>query len=151
MEFLPPTSIEPAHADPFPLTAGTIEGTKWTLGPARLFADGQAIGTTFLVSFDTGNGVPWIHNAGTNSIPQAHGLVKPSTRIGVGPPGSAREAVSVVAGTSFANKIKVVDLPGGSPLVNVSIQAFFDHIVAYDNVRGVISFAPAVVTAAPTR
>ena len=147
-------SKEPVNSTAFPLTPGTLDGTKWTLGPACLFVNGraigeQAVGKLLLVSFDTGNGVPWLHTANTNAVPQTNGFVTPATRIGVGPPGSTREAASVVAGTAFANKIKVVETAKGSPLINVGIQAFFGHIVTYDNTRGTISFAP--VTAAPVR
>ena len=45
----------------------------------------------------------------------------------------------MLAGSSFDDSIKIVDIPGKPPLTNVSIQAFFDHIVTYDNARGIIS------------
>jgi hypothetical protein len=44
---------------------------------------------------------------------------------------------------SFEDQIKVVAIPGRPPLTNTSIQAFFDHIVTYDNARGIIAVAPA--------
>jgi hypothetical protein len=135
-------SPEPPNAIQFPLAPGTRKGETWAHGKACLFVDGRPIGTTLAISFDTGNGVPWIRSADTAAIPQADGLVKPPTRIGFGPPGAAKEATSVIAGTSFANKIKVTGAKG-APLTNVGIEAFFDHLVTYDNLHGVISVAPS--------
>lgn len=132
---------EPPGAVEFHLTQNqTTEGVKWTLGNTCLFVDGMAIDRCLLISFDTGNGVPWIHNADTQGIPVVNGLVKAGTRIGFAPPGSATEALSVLAGTSFADSIKVTD--GSQALTNVSIQVFLNQVVTYDNTRGVISFAP---------
>jgi hypothetical protein len=137
-------SLEPAGAVEFPLTRATSEGVRWTLGNACLFVKGQAIDNCLLISFDTGNGVPWIHTADTTGIPVDKGLVQARTGIGFAPPSSATEAISVVAGTDFADSIKVTD--ESVALTNVSVQVFFDHVVTYDNVRGVISFAPLIGT-----
>ena len=132
---------EPPGAVEFHLTQNeTTEGVKWTLGNTCLFVDGMAIDKCLLISFDTGNGVPWIHTADPQGIPVVSGLVKAGTSIGFAPPGSPTEALSVLAGTSFADSIKVRD--SSRALTNVSIQVFLDHVVTYDNTRGVISFAP---------
>jgi hypothetical protein len=135
-------SGEAPNAARFPLAPAAREGEKWAHGKASLLVNGRAIGTSVAISFDTGNGVPWIRAADMASIPQTNGLVAPSTRIGFCAPGDTREATSVTAGTSFANRIKLQS-PRGAPLTNVGIEAFFDHVVTYDNVRGVISVAPS--------
>jgi hypothetical protein len=75
------------------------------------------------------------------SIPQRDGFVTPGTQLGFGRPGDLRAATSVTAGKSFADEIKVVNVEGRPPLTNVSIQAFFDHSVTYDNTRGIIAVA----------
>lgn len=114
------------------------------IGRTCLFVDGHPIDACMLISFDTGNGVPWIHSMDTDSIPQQDGFVTPGTQLGFGPPGDLRAATSVIAGKSFADEIKVVSIQGRPPLTNVSIQAFFDHIVTYDNTRGIIAVAHVV-------
>jgi hypothetical protein len=136
-------SSVPSNAAAFPLTkVAAVDDEKWSLGKACLFVNRQAIATCLLVSFDTGNGVPWIHNVASPLIPQSGGVVKPSTSIGFGPESSDTEAMSVVAGTEFANAIHVRQVPGRE-MTNTSIQVFFDRYVTYDAVRGVIFFSPA--------
>jgi len=132
---------EPAGAVPFSLSPGTRSGVKWQFAQTCLYVNGNPTNTCLAVSFDTGNGVPWIRDANASAIPQSNGLVIPSTRIGFGPLGASREATDVVAGTSFANRIKV-ESTTGAPLTNTGIAAFFGHVVTYDNVHGTISVAP---------
>ena len=138
---------EPTNSVEFHLAPGTLRGQRYSFARTCLFVDGHLIDACMLVSFDTGNGVPWIHSMDTHSIPQQDGFVTRGTQLGFGPPGDMRAATSVVAGKSFADAIKVVAVPGRPPLTNVSIQAFFDHIVTYDNTRGIIAVAHGV---APT-
>jgi hypothetical protein len=134
---------EPAGAAEFHLEGGTVPGQRYSLPRTCLFVNDRPIDVCPLISFDTGNGVPWIHTTDSASIPQHDGLVDAGTRLGFAPPGDPREATSVVAGTSFADSIKIVAVPGKPPLTNVSIQAFFDRIVTYDDVRGIIAVASA--------
>lgn len=134
---------ESAGAAEFNLAPGTRPGERYSLPRACLFVDGGATGVCMLASFDTGNGVPWIHAFRLGAIPQRNGFVAPGTRLGFAPPGESHEATSVVAGTTFADEIRVIAIPNKPPLSNVSIQSFFGHIVTYDNERGVIAVAPA--------
>jgi len=124
----------------FPLLPGTRAGAKWQNGQTCLFVNGKVTETCLTISFDTGNGVPWIHDANAAAIPQENGLVTPGTRLGFGPPGAARAATEVVAGTAFANRIKVMPT-NGAALTNTGIEAFFGHVVTYDNSNGRISVA----------
>jgi hypothetical protein len=132
---------EQSDAAQFPLVPGARAGAKWQNGPACLFVNGAATGTCLGISFDTGNGVPWIRDSDAATIPQQNGLVTPNTRIGFAPPGAARAATTLIAGTSFANRIKVQPA-NKAPLTNTGIEAFFDHVVTYDNLNGRISIAP---------
>jgi hypothetical protein len=134
-------SEEPQNSAEFHLTPGTLPGEKYSLPRTCLFVDGHRIDACMFISFDTGNGVPWVHSMNTDSIPQQEGLVTPGTRLGFGPPGDLKAATSVIAGKSFADEIKVVSIHGRPPLTNASIQAFFDRIVTYDNTRGIIGVA----------
>jgi hypothetical protein len=134
---------EPPNSAEFDLQPGNVPGERYSLARTCLFVDERPINTCLLISLDTGNGVPWIHDDTSIPIPQRDGLVRPGTRLGFAPPGSGREATFDVAGTSFADSIKVVAIPDHSPLTNTSIQAFFDRIVTYDNTRGVIAIASA--------
>ncbi len=136
-------SEKPTNSAEFHLMQGTSPGQRYSLPRACLFVDEHPSGACLLISFDTGNGVPWIHSMDDESIPQRDGFVTPGTRLGFAPPGDARAATSVLAGGSFEDQIKVVAIPGRPPLTNTSIQAFFDHIVTYDNARGIIAVAPA--------
>jgi hypothetical protein len=132
---------QPGGAVEFPLAAGNRAGTKWRNGQACLFVNGKATGSCLTVSFDTGNGVPWIRDSDTAAIPQQHGLVAPQTRIGFGPPGAGEAATTVVAGAAFASRIKV-ELATRAPLTNTGIESFFGHVVTYDDLNGRISIAP---------
>ena len=124
----------------FQLHPGT-NGATWANAQTCLFVNGAVSGTCLAISFDTGNGVPWIRDSDTAPIPQENGLVTPKTLIGFGPEGATQAATSVVAGASFANKIRV-EPTTGLPLTNTSIQAFFGHVVTYDNLNGRIYVAP---------
>jgi hypothetical protein len=135
-------SAEPRGAVEFPLTPSTRPGQRYSFPQTCLFVNGEPLGACLSISFDTGNGVPWIHSPSTGGIPQEDGVVRAGTQLGFAPAGESRAATSVVAGTSFADTIKIVDIPGKAPLTNVSIQAFFDHVVTYDSARGVIAVAP---------
>lgn len=132
---------EPPGSAEFHLTAGTRPGERYSLAKACLLVDGRAVDECLLISFDTGNGVPWIHSIDTGRIPQRDGDVKPGTRIGFAPPGVAGEATFVIAGTTFADTIKIVPIAGKPPITNSSIQAFFGRAFTYDNARGVIAVA----------
>jgi hypothetical protein len=134
---------QPATAAEYRLTPGARTGQRYGFAQTCLFVDGRPIEVCLPISFDTGNGVPWFHDVDSNAIPQKDGIVKPGTRIGFAPPGGTSEATSVVAGSSFADRIKFADRGGRAPLTNVSIQAFLDHVVTYDNTRGVIAVAPS--------
>ena len=134
---------EPADSAEFALRPGTRIGERYSFAQTCLFVDGRATGACLLISFDTGNGVPWIHDDGTIGVPQRDGFVRAGTRLGFAPPQSGSPATVVVAGTSFDDGIKVVQIPNRAPLANTSIQAFFDRVVTYDDVRGVIAFADA--------
>ncbi len=131
----------PQHAAAFPLIRLSAAGErKWAQGRTCLFVDERAIGTCLFVSFDTGNGVAWIHNVTNPHLPQSNGIITPSTHIGFGPDSSGSEAVSIVAGDDFANQIHVVQLAGKS-LTNTSIRVFFNRYVTYDAVNGIIYFS----------
>jgi hypothetical protein len=134
-------SSEPPNAAEFHLLPGTKAGVTWTFPQGCLFANGQLTATCLSISFDTGNGVPWIRDSDTSAIPQQGGDVTPGTSIGFGPLGATTEATSVMAGDVRANRIKV-SVPQGAPLTNTGIQAFLDHVFTYDNAHGVISVAP---------
>jgi len=131
----------PPNATQFPLAPGKHQGEKWEKGQTCLFVNQHPVGTCLAISFDTGNGVPWIRGANTNTIPHADGLVATGTSIGFGPPEAAKQATSIIAGTSFADRIKLQPAKGAA-LTNVGIAAFFNHIVTYDNDNGMISVAP---------
>lgn len=130
-----------SDAAQFPLSSGMRTGVKWQMGQACLFVNGAATGSCLGISFDTGNGVPWIRDSDPAAIPQQNGIVTPGTQIGFAPPGAARAATTITAGTAFANRIKVQPT-NKAPLTNSGIEAFFDHVVAYDNLNGRISISP---------
>jgi hypothetical protein len=134
---------EPEGAAEFRLTPGNVPGERYALPQTCLFANGRAAGACMLASFDTGNGVPWIHAADIGSVPLQNGLVAAGTHLGFAPAGGSSPATWVLAGTEFADAIKVVDVPGKAALTNISIQAFFGRVVTYDAVRGIIAVAPA--------
>jgi|SRR5581483_3548065 len=133
-------TVAGADATPFALLPGTGSAGKWRKGPACLFVDGRPTGTCLTISFDTGNGVPWIRDSDAAAIPQEEGFVSAGTHIGFGPPGAMQAATEVVAGTSFASRVKVRPA-NRAPLTNTGIEAFFGHVVTYDDVNGRISVA----------
>jgi hypothetical protein len=128
----------PAEAVPFHLPSGSRAGERWKSPQTCIFVNGASTTTCLTISFDTGNGVPWIRDSQSSQIPQSDGFVTPGTMIGFGPSGAHEESTSVVAGTSFADKIKV-EPTTGAPLTNTGIAAFFDHVFTYDAVHGIIS------------
>ncbi|MBV8118063.1 MAG: hypothetical protein JOZ01_08785 [Candidatus Eremiobacteraeota bacterium] len=134
---------EPSDAVEFALRSGGRSGERYSFPQTCVFVNGRQTNFCPSISFDTGNGVPWIHSTQAVPVPQVDGFVKPGTRLGFAPPGDAREATALVAGSSFADKVKVVTIAGKAPLTNVSIQAFLDRVVTYDDARGVIAVAPA--------
>lgn len=99
-----------------------------------------------LVSFDTGNGVPWVHatipNLKTVTI-NKETYVAPGTTIGIAPRMGGPAAVTLVAGDTFATEFHYTDQH--SNLVNLSIQAFLGNDVIYDAEQGVITVAPTPV------
>jgi len=133
-------AIPPPDSVSFSLAAGTRTTERWKNSQACLFVNERVTATCLTISFDTGNGVPWIRDADTASIPQSDGLVTPSTRIGFAPPGASTESTFVVAGTSYDDSIKVENT-SAAPLTNTGIAAFFGHVVTYDNVHGRILVA----------
>jgi hypothetical protein len=139
---------EPPNAVSFKLPPSTDGGAKWANAKASLFVNASPIDTSFQISFDTGNPVPWIHNPGPNTIPQCPtGVVENLTTIGWAPPGQATQTFSVVAGTTeFVDLIRVLEIMNSPSLTNTSIQVFYGQIVTYDNFAGTISFAPMTPT-----
>jgi hypothetical protein len=132
---------EPSSAAEFHLVPGNKSDVKWTFPQGCLFVNEQPTHSCLSISFDTGNGVPWIRDTDSSSIPQKDGLVAPGTRIGFAPLDANSQATSVVAGDTRASRIKV-SVPNGASLTNTSIQVFLNHVFTYDNVNGVISVAP---------
>jgi len=119
---------------------------EWKQGKACLFVNEEPIDACLIISFDTGNGVPWLHNV-TSSLLPLHGnrikLVRSGTHIGFAPPNADLPATSVIAGGEFWNRIQDASVANGRIMTNTSIQVFFDHFVTYDAEYGIISFAPA--------
>jgi hypothetical protein len=138
------------------IKTSTVKGQKWAQGGACLFVNEQPINTCLTVSFDTGNGVPWLHNVTNPLLPLScntcgdcgtcGGTVVAGTSIGFGHLIGGPEATSVLAGDAFSNSIADVPVPGGRIMTNTGIQAFFHHIVTYDAKDGAIFFAPAGTT-----
>lgn len=138
----------PADAVRFPLTPARSPDRKWDFGQACIFVDGRPIDDCLSISFDTGNGIPWLHNVANPSLPVDDAFVTPGTRIGFGPPGASTEVVSLTAGATFPNRVRVLN-NGGLPLTNVSIRVFLNRTVTYDYANGAISFSPPDESAAP--
>jgi hypothetical protein len=134
---------DPANAVKFHFPPGTVDGAKWSRAQTCLLVNGKPIDKCLEISFDTGNPVPWIHDASTAAIPLGpQGFIKPSTRIGFAPKEDPSQSISVVAGaTRYENQINVLPV-GKQSMTNVAIQVFYDHVVTYDNKAGTISFAP---------
>lgn len=140
-------SYPPANAVIFrllPVMSGAA--ARWSLGRSCLFVNGSPIGTCLTTSFDTGNGVPWLHNVANPLLPirKRNGeiFVRPSTVLGFGPEDSDEIGTTVTAGSAFANTIEIEPEPNGRVMTNTGIQAFFGHLVTYNAVYGNISFAP---------
>ena len=131
----------PANAAQFRLVPGTKAGVTWTFPQGCLFVNGLLTNACLSISFDTGNGVPWIRTSDSSGIPLQNGDVAPGTSVGYAPQDATAAATSVTAGDARYNRIKV-SAPQGAPLSNSSIQAYFNHVFTYDNVNGVISVAP---------
>lgn len=119
---------------------------EWNQGRACLFINEEPIDYCLIISFDTGNGVPWLHNVPSTLLP-LHGkhdeLFRAGTHIGFAPINGDVAATSVVAGRQFWNEISDVPVPKGRIMTNTGIQAFFGQFVTYDAAYGTISFAPA--------
>jgi hypothetical protein len=116
-----------------------VPGERYSLPTGCLFVNESPSGHCPLLSFDTGNGVPFLHDTQFSGIPVAGGYVAAGTRLGVAAISASRPATTLLAGTAFAQHIPAVVVTGQQPLTNVSIQAFFDHVVTYDDVGGSIS------------
>jgi hypothetical protein len=51
------------------IKTSTVKGQRWAQGGACLFVNEQPINTCLTVSFDTGNGLPWLHNVTNPLLP----------------------------------------------------------------------------------
>ena len=124
-------------------TIGARNLPTYDKGQGCVSVNTQAASVCPLVSFDTGNGVPWFH-ANIPNLPtvtsKGSTFVAPGTTIGVAPRLGAPAAFTLVAGDSFAGEFRYEDLK--SDLINVGIQAFFANDVIYDGEQGVITVAP---------
>lgn len=103
-----------------------------------------------LVSFDTGNGVPWLHVdvLGLNTVPGPNGItyVAPGMTLGFAPRPGAPAAFSLVTSDSFAGEFRYESVGN---LINVGMQAFLGNDVTYDAEQGVITVAPTLPEQAP--
>jgi hypothetical protein len=129
----------------FEQTIGALGLPVYDKGQACVLVNGQFTNPPVcpLVSFDTGNGVPWVHA----TIPHLRTVkvdgekyVEPGTKIGIAPRLGGPAAVSLVAGHTFATEFRYADEE--SNLINVSIRAFLGNDVIYDAEQGVITVAP---------
>jgi hypothetical protein len=130
----------------FGQTTGALGLPVYDKGQGCVLINGRPASICPIVSFDTGNGVPWLH-ATIPDLPTVTGsngniYVAPGTTIGVAPRLGGPAAVTLVAGTNFAGEFRYADQK--SNLINVSIQAFFGNDVIYDGEQGVITIAPTV-------
>ena len=129
----------------FEQTTGALGLPVYDKGEGCVLVNGQPTTPPVcpLVSFDTGNGVPWLHatipNLPTVTIDKET-YVAPGTTIGVSTRLGGPPAVTLVAGDTFASEFRYADQ--GSNLINVSIQAFLGNDVIYDAEQGVITIAP---------
>jgi hypothetical protein len=128
----------------FKQTVGALNLPVYDKGKGCILVNGQETGVCPFVSFDTGNGVPWVH-ATVPNLPTVVGsngdtYVAPGTTIGLAPRLGGTSAVSLVAGTTFAGEFRYTDQ--SSDLINVSIQAFLGNDVTYDGEQGVVTVAP---------
>lgn len=131
----------------FEQTAGALGLPVYDKGQGCILVNGQQTSVCPLVSFDTGNGVPWLHVTipGLPTVCGSNGdvYVAPGTTIGVAPRLGAPAVVNLVAGNTFATEFRYADQE--SKLINVSIQAFLGNDVIYDAEQGVITIAPTLV------
>lgn len=116
---------------------------EWNQGRACLFINEEPLDYCLIISFDTGNGVPWLHNVPSTLLPLHGELFRVGTNIGFAPINGDQAATAVVAGDEFWNRIRDVPVPKGRIMTNTGIQAFLGHFVTYDASYGTISFAPA--------
>ena len=128
----------------FKQTVGALNLPVYDKGKGCILVNEKETGVCALVSFDTGNGVPWLHVT-VPSLPTIIGsngvrYVAPGTTIGLAPRRGGTSPVSLVASTTFAGEFRYTDR--SSDLINVSIQAFLGNDVTYDGEQGVITVAP---------
>jgi hypothetical protein len=128
----------------FEQSVGALNLPVYAKGKGCILVNGRETGVCALVSFDTGNGVPWVHVTVPNlpTIMGSNGgrYVAPGTTIGLAPRRGGTSPVSLVASTSFAGEFRYTNR--SSDLINVSIQAFLGNDVTYDGEQGVITVAP---------
>lgn len=131
----------------FEETTGALGLPVYDKGKGCVLVNGQATSICPFVSFDTGNGVPWVHVTIPNlpTVPGSNGniYVAPGTTINIAPRLGGPAAVSLVAGDTFATEFRYADQ--SSNLINVSIQAFLGNDVIYDAEQGLIGIAPTLV------
>jgi hypothetical protein len=112
-------------------------------GRACVILNNQQTSVCPLVSFDTGNGVPFFYAPipGLKTVAvNGSTYVAPGTTIGFAPRLGGPAAFTLTATDNFAGEFRYVDLSIG--LINVSIQAFFGNDVIFDGEQGVITIAP---------
>ena len=130
----------------FEQSTGALGLPVYDKGQGCVLVNGQPTSVCPIVSFDTGNGVPWLHVT-IPHLPVVTGAngdiyVAPGTTIGVAPRLGGPPTVSLVAGNTFATEYRYADQK--SNLINVSIQAFVGNDVIYDGEQGVITVAPTL-------
>ena len=131
-----------ANAATFAFGKGIAPGQRYSLPSGCVFINAAITEHCPVISFDTGNGVPWMHDTNFKSIPIENGYLTPGTQLGIGLAGASAPATSVVAGTSFYNSIGAVIVDNKMPITNPGIQAFFGHTFTYDDRRGMIAVSP---------
>jgi hypothetical protein len=134
----------------FAEVVGALQLPTYDKGQGCVLVNGQAPSACPLVSFDTGNGVPWFHVSipGLPTVTKdGHEFVAPETTIGITPRLGGTAAFTLTAGKTFAGEFRYQDL--NASLMNVAIQAFFGHDVTFDGEQGVITVAPTNTAVAP--
>jgi hypothetical protein len=130
----------------FEQTTGALSLPVYDKGQGCVLVNGRSSSVCPIVSFDTGNGVPWFHVTIPHlpTITGANGdiYVAPGTTIGIAPRLGGPPAVLLVAGNTFATEFRYAAQK--SNLINVSIQAFLGNDVMYDGQQGVITVAPTL-------
>ena len=130
----------------FEQTTGALGLPVYDKGQGCVLVNGLPTSVCPIVSFDTGNGVPWLHVTIPHlpTVTGANGdiYVAPGTTIGITPRLGGPPAVVLVAGSTFASEFRYADRK--SNLINVSIQAFLGNDVIYDGEQGVITVAPTL-------